>query len=64
MMLIIFNRWGHKIYESSGKTVAWDGKQSGKICPEGVYYYLLNYEEKVGDKRIIKKLQGSITLIK
>jgi len=64
MMLIIFNRWGHKIYESSGKTVAWDGKQSGKICPEGVYYYLLNYEEKVDGKRIIKKLQGSITLIK
>jgi gliding motility-associated-like protein len=62
--LIIMNRWGKKIYEGSGKAALWDGKQSGILCPAGVYYYLLDYEEKGENIRNIKQLHGSVTLLR
>lgn len=41
--LIVFNRWGQKVHDGNGQTVPWDGRTpSGKTCPEGVYYYILD----------------------
>ncbi len=37
----IYDRWGHKIWETSTQDVWWDGKVGGKAAPEGVYYYYL-----------------------
>lgn len=37
--ITIFNRWGNKIYESSGKS--WDGKSNGSLVPSGVYFYAI-----------------------
>ncbi len=41
----IFNRWGDKIIEYhnyNNNNVAWDGKnKSGKLVPDGTYYYLI-----------------------
>ena len=40
--LIVFNRWGNKIFDSTknGKSSCWDGKtDSGELLPEGVYFY-------------------------
>jgi len=62
--LVVFNRWGKKVYEGSGKAALWDGKQSGQLCPAGVYYYLLDYEEKGENIRNIKELHGSVTLLR
>ena len=64
IMLIIYNRWGRKIYEGFGKSAVWDGKSSGGLCPEGVYYYRLDYEEKGDGKRVNKQLYGSVTLLR
>ena len=37
---IVYNRWGSKVYESSGPVVSWDGRSSsGSALPGGVYYY-------------------------
>lgn len=40
--VIIFNRWGQKIYEWDGIDGYWDGKiqPGGELAPEGVYYYV------------------------
>ena len=36
--LLIFNRWGNKIYESSDYKNDWDGENQ----PDGTYFYVLN----------------------
>jgi len=41
--LIVFNRWGSKVYESTNYNNNWDG---GKV-PDGTYYYLLTLPSKV-----------------
>lgn len=37
----IYNRWGNLEFETTDKNINWDGKnkESGKDCPEGVYFY-------------------------
>ena len=37
---VVYNRWGAKVYESSGPSLSWDGKSSdGAELPTGLYYY-------------------------
>jgi gliding motility-associated-like protein len=37
---VVFNRWGAKVYESVGPTLAWNGQtSSGQPLPGGMYYY-------------------------
>jgi gliding motility-associated-like protein len=37
---VVYNRWGVKVYESSGSSLAWDGRSSdGAELPSGLYYY-------------------------
>jgi gliding motility-associated-like protein len=43
--VIIYNRWGAKVYQSLGYKNPWDGRnEAGNIVKEGVYFYsiLLN----------------------
>ncbi len=42
--LIITNRWGNPVFETSNSTHFWDGRSQGAIVDDGVYYYLLHYE--------------------
>lgn len=35
--MIIYNRWGNKLFESSDHTKGWDGTYSGTPCPTGIY---------------------------
>jgi gliding motility-associated-like protein len=42
--LIITNRWGNPVFETSDSTHFWDGRSQGAIVDDGVYYYLLHYE--------------------
>jgi len=51
--LEIFNRWGRKIYESTGYKNDWDGKNYA----DGVYYYVLTLDNG-------KEFQGTITLMR
>ena len=60
--LHIYNRWGIKLYEGSGLSASWDGKNAGKLVPDGVYFYLIEYEDK-GLNNESKQLQGSVTLL-
>ena len=37
---VVYNRWGAKVYESSGPVLAWDGRTNeGAELPSGLYYY-------------------------
>ncbi len=57
----VFNRWGEKVFESKDITLGWDGTYKGKLAPEGVYVYyvqftFLNFTQQ--------KKKGSITLVR
>ena len=49
--LIIFDRWGGEVYNYSNNgnpnPVWWDGTHNGKAVVEGVYYYLLDFNDGI-----------------
>lgn len=51
--LIVFSRWGNKVFESSSYNNEWDGGS----CSDGVYFYILNQSN--GDI-----YHGTITLLR
>ena len=58
----IWNRWGQQIYEyymPNGKW--WDGTYLGNDCSEGVYFYMIEAESKLGKKY---KIHGTVTLMR
>ncbi|MFN5181675.1 MAG: gliding motility-associated C-terminal domain-containing protein [Bacteroidota bacterium] len=61
MQLIIFDRWGEKIFETSNPQFCWDGVHKGKKLNPGVFAYILNATFKSGEQ---KELKGNVTLIK
>ncbi len=58
--LQIFNRWGTLIYESWDINKPWNGYYKHKLCPQGVYVWLV--EGKYANGRPFKKV-GDITLL-
>jgi gliding motility-associated-like protein len=63
--ITIFNRWGQKLYESNDAYAGWDGTFNGKICPDGVYYYLAEYilglQSSSFDQRVTR---GAVTVLR
>jgi gliding motility-associated-like protein len=57
----IYNRWGQKLYSWNGLNGSWDGKVSGKIAPDGTYFYIIN---AVGLDEEEHLLKGSFSLIR
>ncbi len=61
MELIIYNRWGEKVFETSDPGTCWDGTyKNSKLSPD-VFGYLLKYS-CVENQEFIKK--GNISLLK
>jgi len=59
--LLIFNRYGGKVFESSNINNGWNGDIGGTPAPSGTYVYVFQATTSAGT--IIKK-QGSIILIR
>jgi gliding motility-associated-like protein len=59
--IMIYNRWGEKVFESNDPERAWDGTYNGKLMDVGVFAYYINATLNNGEK-IIKK--GNISLIR
>ena len=57
----IFDRWGERIYKSSGSASYWDGRFQGNDCPVGVYYYQVVARDEEGKT---KYLSGTLTLLR
>ena len=68
--IIIYNRWGEVVFESKDPNFRWNGKvkNTGAECPEGTYFYLINYqiiEKQLNDgKDKGKPISGTVTLIR
>ena len=59
--ILIYNRWGEKVFESDNPERAWDGTYNGKLMDNGVFVYYIN-ATLINGKKIIKK--GNISLIR
>ena len=56
--IVIFNRYGQKVFNATPYNTPWDGKLNGAELPIGVYYYII--EPNNGRK----KYTGSVTILK
>ena len=62
VQLAIYNRPGQRIYfNDSDPDQGWDGKEKGRPCDVGVYFYFLVVREADGSQKVIK---GDLTLIR
>ncbi|MEZ4828247.1 MAG: gliding motility-associated C-terminal domain-containing protein [Bacteroidia bacterium] len=63
--LVIFNRWGKKVFESFQMDDRWDGRAGGSPVPEGVYVWQLEYDAYQDDGSVYtEKIAGTVTLIR
>jgi gliding motility-associated-like protein len=60
--LLIFNRWGQKVFESNDMTKGWDGTCKGKMLEPGVFVYTVSAISTI-DGHAVQK-QGNISLIR
>ncbi len=58
--LMIFNRWGELIFESSDQEIGWDGIYNGKIAKQDVYIWKVKGTYTDG-KGFVKT--GNVTLL-
>ncbi|MBT3209414.1 MAG: PKD domain-containing protein [Bacteroidetes bacterium] len=60
--MIIYDRWGEKIFETFNHNHPWDGKvKGGNVAPEGTYSWIVRYIDMRGIKQTEK---GSVVLIR
>ena len=59
--LVIYNRWGEKVFVSSNPAEGWDGNFNGRAQPAGTYVYYLMMRGLDG-KEINQK--GTLVLIR
>ena len=60
--LVIYDRWGEKVFESYDKEHGWDGKvKERKIAENGIYTWMVIYQDLKG---IEHKETGAVTLIR
>jgi gliding motility-associated-like protein len=55
--MVIYNRWGQLIFETTNPAEGWDGKDA----PAGVYGWVISYSDM---ERKVFKMRGSVTLLK
>ncbi len=61
--LMVFNRWGQKVFESADPQRGWDGSSSGKRADNGVYLWFCTYINR--DKPSEKvSLRGTVVLMR
>jgi large repetitive protein len=59
--LVIYDRWGHVVFETTDQSKGWDGSCKGKQVESGVYGYRISLTDSQGN--IIKKT-GNITVVR
>jgi gliding motility-associated-like protein len=59
--LVIYDRWGEKIFESLTLEIGWDGTFRGLDMPSGIYVYFLDV---LFDDGATMSEKGNLTLIR
>jgi gliding motility-associated-like protein len=59
--LIIYDRWGTKLFETTDITQGWDGTYKNQPCPMDAYYFYIN-AQGTGSQR--ESIKGTIMLLR
>ncbi|MFO7879954.1 MAG: PKD domain-containing protein [Bacteroidota bacterium] len=59
--LEVYNRWGEKVFVSDHHDDGWDGTMNKQECPEGVYTWMLEFEDYYGN---VYERTGKVTLMR
>jgi gliding motility-associated-like protein len=43
--VLVYNRYGQQVYQSTGYARPWDGTFNGSSLPEGTYYYIIDLKD-------------------
>jgi gliding motility-associated-like protein len=60
--MLIFNRWGEKLFESTSVDQGWNGFYKGHLCEQDVYVYKITYFENINNS--FQEKIGDITLLR
>ncbi len=61
LQFAVYNRWGEKVFETTDKTIGWDGAKNGKPMNPAVFVY---YAKIIYEDGTMEEQKGNITLIK
>ncbi|MCD4697581.1 MAG: gliding motility-associated C-terminal domain-containing protein [Bacteroidales bacterium] len=59
--MMVFNRWGEKVWESTDFAAGWDGKQNGRFVADGTYFWILEVYYGPGNTK--KVFKGTLTVL-
>lgn len=59
--MVVFNRWGELLFQTTDPAVGWDGYHKGQLCPQDVYVYKISAAYSNG-QRVVRT--GDINLIR
>lgn len=59
--MIIYNRWGEKVFETKKLGEGWDGNINGSPAPMGTYVYHITYTNNLQQS---EELSGTVTLVR
>lgn len=60
-LVLVYNRWGQKVFESNGLYQPWDGRDMfGTPVPDASYFFIV-YKDKKDQKNINK---GSVSIVR
>ena len=64
VVLNVWDRWGMKMFETTGQYKPWDGRTPGnKPVPDGVYFYILEYSIPCTGERVEGKVEGYVHVV-
>lgn len=55
--VMVYNRWGNRVFFSEGYKQPWDGRMNGELLPPGTYYYTISLNESH------KPVRGSLLIL-
>lgn len=61
IQLVVYNRFGEKVFETTDKTKGWNGDYKSIPSPSGTYVYIIKMESP--DKRILQS-KGTVLLLR
>lgn len=60
--LVVYNRWGHRVFQSKDPAEGWNGLYKGQQAFADVYMYILEYSAGIKGEKHVQK--GDLTLIR
>ncbi|MDX1940732.1 MAG: DNRLRE domain-containing protein [Saprospiraceae bacterium] len=63
--ILVYNRWGKKVFESKDPNSVWDGRDGNDDAPSDVYVYWLQYKAvNQNNSEFSQSYKGDVTLIR